>query len=251
MDSMKYRSVFLSDIHLETHFCQYEKLLDFLKSLETSTGYDIENLFLVGDIIDMIQMNHSIFWGKHRTVIKKLLRMADKGVNIYLIPGNHDYYIRTELKDIPENMGNIHIYDKIIYIAKNNNKYLIIHGDQFDGAIRSMPWLYWLGDKAYNFANMINYGYNGIRKLCGLKYWSLSLYLKSNIKNVIKFINNYEDIVIEKAKNEGCTGIICGHIHKAEDKMINNIHYLNCGTWVEFCSAIVEHPNGTMQSIII
>jgi UDP-2,3-diacylglucosamine pyrophosphatase LpxH len=250
---MKYKSVFLSDIHLGTPLCQHEKLLAFLKSLENKeTGtYNVQNLFLVGDIIDMLEMNHSIFWGKHRTVIKKLLRMADKGVQLYFSPGNHEIYFRREIHDFPEDTGNIHICKKFVYIAANNNKYLVIHGDQYDGAVRSMPWLYWVGDKAYKFANVVNSLYNWWRKLFRLKYWSLALYLKQKVKSAVKFIGNYEKIVAESARNEGCTGVICGHIHKAEDRMIGTVHYLNCGTWVEFCSAVVEHENGKMEVIYL
>ena len=245
----KYKSVFISDIHLGTDVCQHEKLLSFLKSLETEdkSGYEVENLFLVGDIVDMVHMNHSIFWTKHRTVIKKLLRMADKNVNLFYVTGNHDYYLREEMYDLPDDLNGIRFCDKVVYLSQSCRKYLVIHGDQFDGAIRSMPWLYWLGDKAYSVALFINKWYNRIRKLFGIPYWSLSLWLKSKVKNAVKFIGNYEQLVCKKIKDEGCTGVICGHIHKAEDKMIDDIHYLNSGCWTEFCSAIIEHSDGRME----
>jgi UDP-2,3-diacylglucosamine pyrophosphatase LpxH len=248
----KYKSIFISDIHLGTGICQYEKLLDFLKSLENldKNSYEIENLFLVGDILDLIKMNHFIFWSKHRTVVKKLLRMADKGVNIYYIPGNHDYFIRKEIENMEKNFNGIIFSDKIIY-ESNNKKYLIIHGDQFDGAIRSMPILYIVGSSAYGLTLLFNKIYNYYRKIRGLDNWSLSLWLKTKVKNAVKYINNYEKLICNMAKEEKVHGVICGHIHKAEISKIEDIEYYNCGCWTEYCSAIVEHTDGKMELIYL
>jgi UDP-2,3-diacylglucosamine pyrophosphatase LpxH len=250
---MRYKSVFISDVHLGTDICQHQKLLDFLKSLESKDkkGYNVENLFLVGDIIDMVHMNHKIFWSQHRTVIKKLLRMADKGVTIYFITGNHESYLRDDMHELPDDLNGIQFCDKVVYISVSGKKYLVIHGDQFDGAIRSMPWLYWLGDKAYTVALFCNKWYNKIRKLFGRPYWSLSLWLKSKVKNAVKYIGNYEEIVCKKVKDEGYNGVVCGHIHKADNKYIGDIHYLNSGCFTEFCSVIVEHKNGEMELIYL
>jgi UDP-2,3-diacylglucosamine pyrophosphatase LpxH len=253
---MKYRSVFISDIHLGTDICQYDKLLQFLKSLESEdkSSYDIENLFLVGDIIDMTNINHRIFWSKGRTVIKKFLRMADKGVNVYYIPGNHDYFVRNELLEedsITHSFDGITFAEEYIHEAVDGKKYLILHGDKFDGAVRLHPWIYKLGDWSYQFLIFLSKWQNKIRRLLGFKEWSLSLWLKTKAKSAVNFISNFENLVVDDAKRNNVDGIIAGHIHKAEDKMIGNIRYLNDGCWTEFCSALVEHTDGTMEIIYV
>lgn len=247
---MKCKTLFISDIHLGTDICQYEKLLDFLKSFEKKdkSGYNLEKIYLIGDIIDIINFKPNIFWSKHRTVIKKLLRMADKGVKIVYIPGNHDHVLRKDLGSIfnDNEFNNICFKPYDIYTSNNNKTYMIIHGDEFDGALRSMPWLYWLGDNAYSFALLVNKCYNKVRNLFGYDYWSLSLYLKTKVKSSISFINNYETQVINKTKLYKTDGIICGHIHKAELKYIDDVQYCNTGCFTEFCSAIIEDYEGNL-----
>lgn len=251
---MKYRSVFISDIHLGTDLCQYEKLLGFLKSLESQdkSSYEIENLFLVGDVIDMTNMNHRIFWSKGRTVIKKLLRMADKGVKIYYIPGNHDYFVRKELLEedsIIHSFNGIVFAEEYVYEAVDGKKYLVLHGDKFDGAVRMNPWIYKLGDWSYQFLLFVSKWQNRIRRLFGFNEWSLSFWIKIKAKSAVNFISNFEKLVVEDAKRNEVDGIIAGHIHKAEDKMIEDIRYLNDGCWTEFCSVLVEYENGKMEII--
>lgn len=249
----KYRSVFISDLHLGTDLCQHEKLLSFLKSLENKegTGYLIENLFLNGDIIDMTNMNHKILWSKHRTVIKKFLRMADKKINIIYTIGNHDYYLRKELSDMSADLGGIKFCNEYIHTTVKGKKYLVVHGDIYDGAVRSMPWLYFVGDQAYTIANYINKVYNGIRKLFGYEYWSLSAWLKKKVKNAVSYINNFEHIVVDSVMDRGVDGCILGHIHTPADKMIEDIHYLNSGTFCELTSCVVEHNDGRMEMLIL
>ena len=202
---MKYRTVFISDLHLGNAVCQHENLLKFLKSLESEDGssYEVEKLYLVGDIVDMLSMNHALFWNKHRTVIKKLLSMADKDVNIIYIPGNHDHLVRKEIfdeKEISSELHGIMIKKQAIHETADGKRLWILHGDEFDGAIRAMPWLYWIGDKSYGLALFVNKWYNRITKLFRKPYWSLSHFLKSKVKNVIKFINNFEKMVSEEAR---------------------------------------------------
>lgn len=245
-----YKAVFISDVHLGTDICQYKKLLAFLKSLETPDGYDVQKLYLVGDIIDMVQINHKMFWGKHRTVIKKLLRMADKGVEILYIPGNHDYMIRDEVLSDPEareDLNGVSFAMNFVHESADGKKYLVLHGDEFDGAVKAHPVLYKLGDWAYSLLICISKWQNRFRRLFGMREWSLSLWVKTKTKNAIQFINRFEELVVREASNNEVDGVIAGHIHKAEDTMFDDIRYLNCGCWTEFCSAIFENEDGTME----
>jgi UDP-2,3-diacylglucosamine pyrophosphatase LpxH len=41
--------------------------------------------------------------------------------------------------------------------------------------------------------------------------------------------------------------VICGHIHYATIRDQNGIRYMNCGDWVESCTALVEHEDGRFE----
>lgn len=238
---MKYKSIFVSDIHLGTRFSQAQQFLDLLKEIES------ENLFFVGDIIDGWAIKRKFKWAQsHSDVIQKILRKARKGTKVYFITGNHDDFLRPFT---PLIMGtNLKVVNEYEYTALNNRKYLITHGDFFDSITMTKKWLAVLGDVGYDFLLYINHHINKARKLLKIKrYWSLSKYVKDNVKSSISFINDFEGILANHALQKGYDGVICGHIHKAEAKMIENIEYLNCGDWVESCTYVVEHFDGRFE----
>lgn len=240
---MEYKSIFVSDIHLGTRFSQAEVFLDFLKNTES------ENLIFVGDIIDGWAIKRKFKWAQsHSDVIQKILRKARKGTKVHYITGNHDEFLRDF---IPLFLGNnLEISNEMDYHAINGQRYLVTHGDLFDSITMTKRWLAVLGDIGYDLTLYLNHYLNIIRKRFGIKkYWSLSKYVKDNVKSSVSFITNYEDILSEHAKRNDYDGVICGHIHKAEMRNIENIEYLNCGDWVESCSAIVEHHDGRFEII--
>lgn len=249
----KLNTIWLSDIHLGNPNCQYEKLYDYLKSLEQGDGYyKVKKMYLVGDIIDMTGFNHRIFWSKHRMIIKKLFRMADKGVDIVYIRGNHDYYLSEEfLKDSPEGVAfnGITIKYNDIHVGADGKRYFILHGDEFDGLVRMYPIIYTLGDFSYKFVILLNNIQNKLRRFLGFREWSLAQWIKFKVKRSIQFINNFENLVAASAAEKDTDGVVCGHIHHAEDKMIDGVRYLNCGCWVEFCSYIEEDLDGNIRVV--
>ena len=240
---MKYKSIFISDIHLGTRFSKAKNLLNFLKHNEC------EHLFLVGDIIDGWAIKRKLIWPqKHSDVIQKILKKARKGTKVTFITGNHDEFLRPF---VPLLLGNtITITNELEYDALNNKKYYITHGDFFDSITMTKKWLAILGDYGYDILLHLNAVLNFFRKNIGIKkYWSLSKYVKDNVKSSVSFINDFEKVLSNHARNKGYDGIICGHIHKAEIRVIDEIEYLNCGDWVESCSAIVETFDGKFEII--
>ena len=236
-----YKSVFISDIHLGARMSQAESLLEFLKTFEC------ENLFLVGDIIDGWALSKNFYWPQqHNDVIQKLLRRSRKGENIIYLPGNHDEFLRSFGE---HDFGNIKLVDHFVYTGLNDKKYLIIHGDQFDAVIKKMKWLAHLGTWAYDAMIRINVMVSYIRKFLNLPYWSLSAWAKYKVKKAVNFIGDFETNLTDYAKSKDADGIICGHIHHANMRDINGMHYINCGDWVESLTAIVEHTDGTWELI--
>ncbi|MAD42995.1 MAG: UDP-2,3-diacylglucosamine hydrolase [Arcobacter sp.] len=240
---MKYKSIFISDIHLGTKFSKAKELLNFLKHNES------ENLILVGDIIDGWAIKRKFVWPQtHSDVIQKVLKKARKGTKVTFITGNHDEFIRPF---VPLTLGDsLNITNELDYIGITGKKYYISHGDFFDSITITKKWLAILGDYGYDLLLHLNSALNFLRRKVGIqKYWSLSKYVKDNVKTSISFINDFETVLSKHAKNKGYDGIICGHIHKAEIRDINSIEYLNCGDWVESCTAIVETYEGEFKII--
>lgn len=241
--SMKYKSIFISDIHLGTKFSQAELLFDFLKKTES------ENLFLVGDIIDGWAIKRKFRWYQsHSNVVQRILKKAKNGTNVYFITGNHDEFIRPFA---PLLLGDsLEVTNEMDYIGSDGKRYLITHGDFFDVITLTKRWLAVLGDYGYDLLLHINFLLQKVFKLFRIKSeWSLSKYIKDNVKKSVNFINDYETVLSTHAMKNGYDGIICGHIHKAEMKDVDGVKYLNCGDWVESCTAIVETKKGEWKII--
>lgn len=235
----RYRSIWISDIHLGTKGCQADLLLDFLKHTES------KYLYLVGDIIDGWRMKRAWYWTQaHNDVIQKILRKARKGTRVIYVPGNHDENFRDFTN---HRFGRVAVLYETIHTAADGKRYLVLHGDRFDGVIKYAKWLAFLGDNAYNAAITVNGWFNQVRKMFGLPYWSLSAFLKHKVKNAVEFISKFEEAVVAEARRRGTDGVICGHIHTAEMRDMDGITYCNDGDWVESCTALVEHDDGKME----
>ena len=238
---LRYRSVWISDLHLGTPGCQAIALLDFLKQVES------ENLFLVGDIIDGWQLRRSWYWPQsHNDVVQKLLRKARKGTRVVFIPGNHDEFAR---RYVGHNFGGIDVAEEWIHETADGRRLWITHGDLFDGVIQCAQWLAHVGDSLYEFTLRLNRHLNSLRARFGLPYWSLSRYLKLKVKRAVSYVSDFEVAVAREARKRGVQGVVCGHIHHAELREIDGVLYANDGDWVESLSALVEHADGRLEVI--
>jgi UDP-2,3-diacylglucosamine pyrophosphatase LpxH len=237
----KYRTLFLSDLHLGTRAAQAELLLDFLKY------HDAETVYLVGDIVDGWRLKKGWYWPQaHNDVVQKFLRKVRKGVRVIYIPGNHDEFARnyTGLT-----FGGIEVVSEALHKTADDKKIIVMHGDQFDIVVCNARWLAYLGDWAYRVAISTNTWVNTARRLSGLGYWSLSAWAKMKVKNAVNFIGDFEKTLALEAKRKNADGIICGHIHHATIKQIEGVLYINTGDFVESCSAVVEHEDGHFEII--
>ncbi|MFA9440112.1 UDP-2,3-diacylglucosamine diphosphatase [Uliginosibacterium sp. sgz301328] len=236
------RSIFLSDIHLGTRGCQADSLLDFLRH------FDSEYLYLVGDIIDFWAMSRSIHWSRHQnTFVQKVLRRARKGVNVIFIPGNHDEALREYCESA---FGDIVLRCEDVHVTADGRRFALLHGDEFDQVTRYHKWVAVLGDVAYNLLVRINTWLSLVRRTLRMPgYWSLAGYAKRRVKKAVSFIFDFEDCVVRGMRERQVDGVICGHIHAAAIKEIGGITYVNCGDWVDSCTAIVEHFDGRLELI--
>jgi UDP-2,3-diacylglucosamine pyrophosphatase LpxH len=235
------RAMFISDVHLGTRGCQAEALLDFLRI------YDADTLYLVGDIVDGWQLRSSWYWPQtHNDVVQKLLRKARKGARVIYIPGNHDEFLRDYYGS---HFGGIDVVESIIHTTADGRRFLVIHGDLFDVVIKHARWLALLGNHAYDTAIWLNTHFNAVRRAFGLTYWSLSRWVKLKVKNAVNFIGEFERTLAGEARRRGADGVICGHIHHPVIRAETDLTYINCGDWVESCTAVVEHFDGRMEIV--
>ncbi len=239
---MKVRSIFISDVHLGTRGCQAERLLDFLRN------YDSDHLFMVGDIIDFWAMGRSIQWSTlHNTVVQKILRRARHGQKVVFIPGNHDEALREYAGTT---FGDILVAREWEHVTADGRRFLLIHGDEFDQVTRHHRWVAVLGDKGYDLLVELNRWLSWMRRTLRMRgYWSLAGYAKKKVKSAVSFIFDFEESVIRAVRDRNLDGVICGHIHSATIREIGGLQYVNCGDWVDSCSAIVEHLDGRLELV--
>ncbi len=233
-----YRTGFISDVHLGTRGSDAEALLGFLRENE------FETLYLVGDIIDVWSLRRGIYWPQeHNDVLQKLLRKGRKGTRLIYIPGNHDEFVRHFFGAF----GSVTIQKSAIHRGADGRRVLVIHGHELDVVVQSMGWLAHLGDIGYKLLMEVNRVVHAARNLLGRPHWSLSAYVKREVKNVVSFIGKFEQEVVRYARRYSVDGVLCGHIHTASEREIEGIAYYNCGDWVESRTAVVEHFDGTME----
>jgi UDP-2,3-diacylglucosamine pyrophosphatase LpxH len=232
-------TLWISDIHLGNRDCKAELLLNFLNKIDCKT------LYLVGDIVDMWQMSKQFRWPQsHNDVMHKLISMSHTGTRVVFLPGNHDAPLQ---KYSGMQFGEIDIVRETIHTTANGKQYLVLHGDQFDEDVILGRFHYWIGDKGYELLLTLNRWYNSVQQMRKRSYWSLAGYIKQRIKGANLAIARYRMATCQRAAQLGLDGVICGHIHHPESQMVNGIHYVNDGDWVENCSAVYEDQFGELQ----
>ena len=239
---LTFKTIVISDVHLGMRNSKVERVNKFLQHTKSRT------LILNGDIIDAWSLNRRRgTWNKHcsrfiRLILKKIEKRKTK---VIYLRGNHDDVLR---RFMPIHFEGFNILEDYTLHSKGR-KYLVLHGDVFDRITSRYAMIAHLGDIGYQLLLGINRLYNRYRSWRGKRYYSLSKLVKRKVKKAVNFIGKFESSLIGLAKHHGCDGVICGHIHTAEDKMLDDIHYLNSGDWVESLTAIVEHKDGRLQLI--
>ena len=233
-----YRTGWISDVHLGTRGCQAEALLDFLRD------YEFDRLYLVGDLIDIWALRRGIYWPQeHNDVIQKLLRKGRKGTEIIYITGNHDEF----LGGFHGNFASVTLQQNAVHTTADGRRVLVMHGHELDTVVQNLGWLAHAGDLGYMLLLRCNGVVNFFRRRAGLGYWSLSAYVKAEVKNVVGFIGKFEESIVRYARERDVDAVLCGHIHTAAVRTIDGVEYYNTGDWVESGTAIVEHDDGRME----
>lgn len=237
-----YRSIWISDFHLGTRGCKAAALEEFLRSVCA------DNLYLVGDIIDGWSLGPSWYWSAaQHAVVKEIVAWRRRGARVVFIPGNHD-----QVGLIESLFGLVPHHGELIHVTADGARMLVMHGHQFDSSFSSARWLSMMGSKAYAAALRINEWY--CRERFGLEHAGglLTGYLKSPVRSAMRYLTAIEldeRALVGVAREYKADGIICGHAHRAEQRLIGPVWYINDGDWVENCTALAESHDGALNLI--
>ncbi|MGB2261938.1 MAG: UDP-2,3-diacylglucosamine diphosphatase [Luminiphilus sp.] len=239
-DVLKCRTIWISDVHLGSKYCKAKQLLEFLDRIE------FEQLYLVGDIVDLLAMRRRVHWPTaHNRVISRFMKLARrKRSRVIYIPGNHDFAFRSMVKN---NLGKIAVHRTFVHETVDGKRMLVTHGDELDYAVRFSRVNRIVGDIAYEVMMWSNTKTDQLRERLGLPYWSLAKWIKRNSAKAEEAIDAYQRAAIAMAKDKGFDGIICGHLHYPTIREVDGVRYLNDGDWVENCSALIELNDGQIR----
>lgn len=236
----------MSDLHLGARKSQVRRINEFLKDV------DCENLYLVGDVIDIWRIKQLMAMKsgtskRHFACVNRVLKLARRGTRVVYVTGNHDEFLNFFVSG--EDSGRLVLAERIVHQSPNGGSILVIHGHQFDLATRFPRFLLVMGDVGYDLLLRLNSFVNMVRRTWRGKQWSLARYLKRNLKQALNFTRSFEETAVEYARRRGHVGVICGHIHTPTSKWIDGTMYWNTGCWTEElnCSYLVENWDGSIE----
>jgi UDP-2,3-diacylglucosamine pyrophosphatase LpxH len=239
----RYRTIWISDVHLGTRAARAEELLDFLRV------HDADTIYVVGDLFDGWVLKRSWYWPQsHNDVVQKLLRKARKGTRVVFVPGNHDEFARAYAG---HGFGGVEVLLETFHETADGRRLWIVHGDAFDPVVTKHRWLVPL---AHGFLSVMRHlgiptAWRGVRSLLGRPYESLATYVRAKANGAIAALGDFEALATAAARRRGADGVVCGHIHVAAMRTVDGILYLNDGDWVDSCSALVEHGDGRLEIV--
>jgi UDP-2,3-diacylglucosamine pyrophosphatase LpxH len=217
--------IFISDTHLSSLRCQSDELNYLLDS------YDCDALYLLGDIVDLWNLKGIEYWPPiHSVIIRKIIDRIIRIKTNYIV-GNHDDF----LSKLQFNIKNLNVCEEDS-IEINGKRLLVIHGHQFDLAIKYFRFIAVLGTIGYSLLLHLN----RLKRKFIKKPYSLS---KNVDKKLGAVLGNFEKAILKYAKMKKFDGVICGHTHKPDLKVIDGLIYANAGDFVKHSSFITQKDN--------
>jgi UDP-2,3-diacylglucosamine pyrophosphatase LpxH len=238
--------LFVSDVHLGCRFAQPEHFLSFLESILP------EQLFILGDFFDGWKLSSSWRWlPVYTRIVKRMLQLAHQGTQMFYTPGNHDSFLRcADLKQIVESTGiKIIVQDEFVFRALDGRRFLVTHGDKFDVIEMRYQWLSMATSIIYEPLLSFNWWTSRAFGRRESSPYAMCAMIKDKVKTAVRFISRFERDLFQHARQRGCDGIICGHIHTPNVVRVGDMTYLNTGDWVENCTALVEQYDGSIRLV--
>jgi UDP-2,3-diacylglucosamine pyrophosphatase LpxH len=238
---VRHRTIWLSDIHLGSRACRIDLLLNFLDHNHAQT------LYLVGDIVDLERLRNRFYWPKsHTEALERILAMAKAGTRVVYVPGNHDDDFRAFGASW---LGPVEVQRQTVHETATGKRLLVLHGDEFDGALRCSGLAALIGATGYGLLLALNRIAHRVNGLLGRPYWSLAQAVKMRIGRAAAYVERFRAACLAAAREAGVDGVVCGHIHRADLTEHDGLIYCNDGDWVESCTALVENEQGRLDLI--
>jgi len=257
----------ISDIHWGTRSSQAKRLARVLEHTQA------DKIALIGDIIDgthLEEKEHWNFGAWHRQGIAHILRKQAQGTEITYITGNHDAALRGKLIKTPDGNRTPHrrmtgkalfgvkVKNSTTHTDPQNRKFLLLHGDQYDGKISA---LYHIGDVAYNALYEMDVQlqkltplfrkFSGTQKLASsLEHFSLAATGKRAVKTFINECLQARKKLMDGIENSANNGAIYGHTHmEGMEHTASGKLVINDGCCTEHVQCAVHDKHGNFAVI--
>lgn len=223
----------VSDVHLGTYGSQAKHLLRYLKSISPET------LIVNGDLIDFWSFSKR-YWPKaHMQILIYIMELAEKGVKVYYMTGNHDEMMR---KFVGMKMGGVEVQNQLI-LDLNGEKAWVFHGDVFDVSMKgTKKTMAKIGGWSYDLSVRFNRFINKVLRMFRRGPINISKMLKDSVKSVVNKVSSFEQSAADVAGQRGYRYVVCGHVHKPEIRHMETpdgpVTYLNSGDWIENLTAL-------------
>jgi UDP-2,3-diacylglucosamine pyrophosphatase LpxH len=219
MEKKKTHTLIISDLHLGTAVSQPEKVLEILK------GYSFRKLILLGDIFDSLDFRNI---PKNSLELISYIGKIAKEKKVRWVIGNHD----EGLADVFGPLMNAKIYQVYVW-EYEKEKYLAIHGHQFDRFLINNAFLSYAATWVYNFIQR----FDNEKK-------SLSRYLKRKSKGYLRLSEKVARGALRFGKKHEADYVFSGHTHKALERSLSGVKYFNSGCWTDTpCNFITIEGN--------
>jgi len=237
------RALFVSDLHLGYKGADVAALNALLDAFE------VEQLYLVGDILDGWKLEKRWHWTQgYCDLIDRLMTLRRRRVRITLITGNHDEKLREILPRLLRPLilrrFGIRIEERCWHRTAAGARLLVTHGDQFDGML-------WRGS-----SRMADRLWGWLLRLGQLwplparpgRRWSLG---RAILREGGGLADRYAAAAWRRTIREDADGIVFGHSHVPMLEDRGGRWLANCGAWTRAVdghhSAIAEASDGRLE----
>ena len=235
-----HRGLFLSDLHLGALGSRADLILSFLKHNHAQT------YFLVGDVLDLWQPLLPHWPDEAQRVVDHLRDRQKAGAVIHYLRGNHD----PDPACAPQSKGlDVMAVDDVIYLAGDDRKYLVLHGDIVDTRMVRSHVMTRLGSRIDHILRRIDRGLSVLRRDTSAEARSTIEALLAGVNSLMYRGRKHERRLVDMAKQRGVHGVICGHFHIAGLHDDHGLTYANCGDWLDSMTALAEDHDGTLRLV--
>lgn len=239
---MRYRAIWISDLHIGSKDFKLELLVDFLDS------HRCDILYLVGDIVDLRLISRRGTWiRRHEQALQRFFAILGD-TTVHYLWGNHDSAIKLLP---PFSAPNFVLHQETVHETAQGQRLLVTHGDRVDPIIRrdAPEWKVDLACWFYYGLLALDRWHNRSRQGLGLPLSSQVALLKRWTPGWRRYLDSFVGEMTAEARRANLDGVVCGHLHAPEIRDNDGFLYVNCGDWVENCTAAVEDTDGSLKLI--